>query len=179
MLHPLYTEVVDPGFRRGMQDKPLGELRTMRSRCEGVEAALSFGRRLLHGRLDLLGSEADRRRSGGADDLGDLVNRMPAILSDAHGRPAASQHRLVPAVPAECVDDEMVAVLDAVAGPATLSHLGQLSDGDVERIDQRLRELERQLSQARRQLHEVIDAVQAEISARYQRGEVSLDSLLG
>ena len=58
---------------------------------------------------------------------------MPSILRDVHGRPATTQHRLVPAVPAECVDEEMVAVLDAVAGPATLSHLGDLSDAEVER----------------------------------------------
>jgi hypothetical protein len=179
VFHPQYTEVMAPGFLEGVEAKSLVDIRAMRSRCEQVEAAVSFGRRVLHGRLDLLESDLDRRRAGKAtDDLGDLVNRMPSILRDVHGRPASSQHRPVPAVPAECVDERMVAVLDAVAGPATLSHLGELGDAELQRIAERLRELERQLSQARRSLHEVIDVLQQEISARYQRGEASVDSLL-
>jgi hypothetical protein len=179
VFQPQYAKVMEPGFLDGVEEKSLDDLRAMRARCEQVEGAISFGRRLLHGRLDLLESDRNRRRAGQAtDDLADLVNRMPSILSDVHGRRVTSQHRAVPAVPAECVDPEMVAALDAVAGPATLAHLGDLGDGELERLAERLRALERQLSQARKNLHELIDALQGEISARYQRGEASVDSLL-
>ena len=180
MIHPLYDQLIRPGFLDGVEDKPLADLRAMRARCEQVESALSFGRRLLHGRLDLIESEQARRRAGeGPEGLTALVDRMPSILVEHGARPTTSQHRLVLAVPPECVDDGLVEVLDAIAGPATLSHLGELGATEVEGIAGQLRELERQLSQARRNLHELIDRLQGEITGRYQRGEATLDTLLG
>jgi len=179
VIHPLYDQLIRPGFLEGVEDKPLADLRAMRARCEQVESALSFGRRLLHGRLDLIESEQARRRSGAAPEgLTALVDRMPSILVEHGGRPTTSQHRLVLAVPPECVDEGLLEILDAVAGPATLSHLGDLAVTEVERIAARLRELERELSQARRNLHELIDTLQREITGRYQRGEATLDTLL-
>lgn len=179
MFHPLYDHLIDPSFMEGIEEKPLTELRAMRAECEQVESALSFSRRVLHGRLDIVGNEQARRRNGDEGrDLTELVDRLPSILAEHQSRPPSSQNRLVVTVPAECVSDELVELLDSVAGPDTLAHLAKLSDYEVQQLMDRLGDLERQLSVARRSLHERIDAVQQEITVRYKRGEATFEGLL-
>jgi hypothetical protein len=180
VFHPLYDHLIRRDFLEGIDAKSLTEVREMRAECEQVEAALSFSRRVLHGRLDIVASERERRRSGqGGPELDELVERLPSILVDHQARPASPQTRLVLTPAPECVTDELVELLDSVAGPATLSHLGELGDGELDALVEQLAGLERQLSEARRGLHERIDSLQREITGRYERGEATIESLLG
>ncbi|MEA3218750.1 MAG: hypothetical protein QOJ19_4906 [Acidimicrobiia bacterium] len=179
VFHPLYDHLIEPSFLEGIERRPLAELRAMRAECEHVESVLSFSRRVLHGRLDIVGNEQARRQSGGAGtDLRELVDHLPEILADQQNRAPARETRLVLTVPPECVSDELVEMLDNVAGPDTLTHLPKLSDYEVEQLMERLGDLERQLSVARRGVFERIDAVQHEITVRYKRGEANFEGLL-
>jgi hypothetical protein len=180
VFHPLYDHLIRRDFLEGIDAKPLAELRAMRAECEQVESALSFSRRVLHGRLDIVASERERRRSGeGGRDLDDLVDQLPSILADHQARPASPQTRLVLTPAPDCVTDELVELLDSVAGPATLAHLSDLGDDEVDQLVDKLAGLERQLSEARRGLHERIDTLQQEITSRYERGEATIETLLG
>lgn len=59
------------------------ELRSRRGECQVVETQLSYLRRLVQGRHDIVTSEIDHRRGGGEPgDVTDLVDRLPVILAD-------------------------------------------------------------------------------------------------
>src|SRR4051794_4394666 len=62
--NPLYGQLVEPAYRTGLAQRPLADLRAMRLECEHAEAAVSFTRRVLHGRLDILSGERQRRTEG-------------------------------------------------------------------------------------------------------------------
>jgi hypothetical protein len=69
--------VLDPGFTDGVDQLGLPELRARRE-----EADVSYLRRLLQGRLDILRAELVRRSAGGDQDVGGLLTGLPAILTD-------------------------------------------------------------------------------------------------
>ncbi len=63
--------------------RPMDEVRRMRAECQEVETGLSLLRRLVQGRLDIVGLELARRAEGGDPaDLPDLIARLPQVLSD-------------------------------------------------------------------------------------------------
>jgi hypothetical protein len=66
-----------------------------------------------------------------------------------------------------------------VAGPHRLSALADLSDEVLASTIADLESLEHDVSSRRRELFDRIDALQAELTRRYQSGEVSVESLLG
>ena len=69
--------VLDPGFTEGVDRLGLPELRARRE-----EADVSYLRRLLEGRLDILQAELERRSAGGDQDVGGLLAGLPKILTD-------------------------------------------------------------------------------------------------
>jgi hypothetical protein len=110
--------------------------------------------------------------------LHDLVERLPQILADEPGRsgPSGRPVDLDPDIPV----GEVLAVIDAaVGGPGALTDLERRAPADVEALAERLRTLERDLSGTRRSLHERIDLLKTEVAARYERGEITIEGLLG
>ena len=71
--------VSSPAFVADIGDVDLDELRRRRVMCEDLDSELSYYRRLLHGRLDLLNFEL-RRRSG--EETRTLIEALPEILAD-------------------------------------------------------------------------------------------------
>ena len=74
--------VLDPRFTDGVERLDLAELRARREEAEAEEADVSYLRRLLQGRLDILRAELERRSAGGDQDVAALLAGLPAILSD-------------------------------------------------------------------------------------------------
>ena len=74
--------VLDPGFTDGVDQLGLPELRARREEAEAEEADVSYLRRLLQGRLDILRAELERPSAGGDQDVAGLLAGLPAILSD-------------------------------------------------------------------------------------------------
>jgi len=74
--------VLDPGFTAGVERLGLPELRARREEAEAEEADVSYLRRLLQGRLDILRAELVRRSAGGTQDVAGLLAGLPSILSD-------------------------------------------------------------------------------------------------
>lgn len=158
---------------------PLSDLRDLRVDCSGAEGDVSFVRRVAQGRLDIVGHEA-RRRAGAVDgepELSDLLFDMPDLMADG-GSGGAPSGRSVAIQAPGAVAQALIDQLDATVTANQLGSLGQLDDGNLTTLVDRLRDFEVELSTVRRRLHERIDSIQGEIARRYRDGEASIDSLL-
>ena len=167
--------ILDPSYLEGLRSLPLEEVRAKRTECQEVEVALSYLRRLVQGRLDIVHSDISRRAGGAPADLEELVKQLPEILGEQQRPPGFGR---LPTLLAPSDADSLTAELDAVADPQCLHTLPELSEDEVRGLAERLGELERKTSLQRRELFERIDALQEEIVRRYKEGEATVDSLL-
>ncbi|HJQ77101.1 MAG TPA: hypothetical protein VJ948_07545 [Acidimicrobiia bacterium] len=156
--------VLEPGYLEGFDELDLDEVRRRRDTAEDVEAQISYYRRLLHGRMDLIDFEM-RRRSG--QEERNLLEALPEIL--AHGMVLGSEPTLkhietMPPLPS--VTGRRL--IDKIMDDGILASLPELTDEELVEALERLREVETELSGQRRQLHQVIDKLQDEMVARYR-----------
>ena len=159
--------LLDPRYLDDLGVRGAAELRAMRTEAQHVEAKLSYLRRLVQGRLDIVSAELERRAAGAAPgDLSELVDLLPQILAD-RGRAPGPGRLPTNLVPPD--DEDLTAELDRVAN---LGSLPDLSIEQLEDLSERLRALERTVSRQRRAMFEVIDSVQAELATRYEQGDV-------
>lgn len=171
--------VLDTDYVAGLDQLPTSEIRARRGECQTVETDLSFARRLVQGRLDIIHAEIERRGAGGArSDAAELVDvlRDGTILSD-HGRPAGFG-RLSPRLAPSDQVDEFIGEIEEVADVDALATLPDLSDDVVAKLADRLATLERSFSARRRQVFDRIDLLQGEIIRRYKTGSANPDELL-
>jgi hypothetical protein len=70
--------VLEPEYLADLAEVGLDELRQRREAAEDVESQISYYRRLLHGRVDLISFEV-RRRSG--QETRSLIEALPEILA--------------------------------------------------------------------------------------------------
>src|SRR5690554_5280535 len=84
-------QVLDPAFLADLDDLDLEELSRRRRLADDVENELSYYRRLLHGRMDLIRFEQRRRRG---EESRSLIEALPQILSDRE-RPESPRGRHV------------------------------------------------------------------------------------
>ena len=156
--------------------RPLDEIRAMRDECRVVENKVSFLRRLIQGRLDIVNADLRQRSTGGAPaDLGALIEQLPDILSDK-GHPGGPGRLPSGVLPPD--DDDLTAELDEVAGPGVLHRLHELSDAEVAELARAIGDLEREVSSSRRELFGRIDALHGELVRRYKTGEADAGALL-
>jgi hypothetical protein len=171
----LIDRVLDPAFTEALTARRIEELRSMRDSAKEAETELSFERRLCQARIDILTAELENR-SGGRDT--DLMERLPEIL--AGQRPPSSGP-----LPARAPDlsvprnaDVPRRRVEEIAGERTLARLTQLSDEEIKGVVSALAEYEREISERRKRIHEVIDTIQAEIVRRYVSGEADPSAAL-
>lgn len=161
--------VLEPDYLADIGDIDLEELRQRRASVEDVETQVSYYRRLLHGRVDLLHFEL-RRRSG--EETRSIIEALPEILASGlvPGKEPNLRHlETMPPLPTTTGRR----LIDKIMDDDVLTQLPELSHADLREAIARLEEVESQLSVQRRQLHTVIDALQDEIISRYrsQQGE--------
>jgi hypothetical protein len=142
----------------------LEELRRRREFAEQEENLLSYERRLLQGRRDLLAFEVERRagREGRS-----LIEALPDILGgERHsGRPARQGVLPDPEMP-----DERRRKLDRILADDVIARLGDVDDEELQKSVADLEAAEREVSEQRHRLHAVIDALHEELAARYRSG---------
>ena len=165
----------------GIEDRPLEEIRAMRAECQQSEVALSYVRRLIQGRLDIVHTFLEYPSDDASLDLGTLVNDLPGILSSGPGRPAGFGH--LPMLIGPDTEDteltaDLTAELDAVLGAEEIGRLSDLDKAKLNDVATRLGAIEHRVSGIRRSLHERIDALQAELVSRHKSGRASVDGLL-
>ena len=169
--------LLDPGYLGDLPARAMDEVRSMRAECQEVETGLSLLRRVVQGRLDIVGLELQRRSDGGdPGDLPDLIARLPEVLSDRTHAPGVG--RLPQIMAPGDLPADLEAELESIAGTGSLADLPSLDDGALRALADDLAAFEQRVSEHRRALFERIDALQAEITRRYKTGEASVDSLL-
>ena len=153
------------------------QVRSMRAECQQVETGLSLLRRIVQGRLDIVGLELRRRADGGDPaDLGSLIEQLPDVLAE-HSRGAGSARLPQVFAPAD-IDADLQAELDGIVGEAALANLPSVADDELDTMAEALAVFEQRVSGKRRQLFDRIDSLQAELTRRYRSGEASVDELL-
>ena len=173
------ARILAPDYAAGLGDLALDEVRARRSECQEVELGLSYARRLVQGRLDIIHGELERRGSGrGPSDAAAIVDRLKEgeMLGDQARPPGFG--RLPTLMAPDEASDEFSSEIDAVADAESLADLPELSDDVIRRLAEQLTALERSLSDRRRQVFDRIDAFQAEIVDRYKTGAADPDQLL-
>lgn len=176
-MHPELDRLLDPDYVDQLADLDIAEVRSRRAACQHREESVSYLRRVIQVRLDLLGTELARRQDGAAPaTVDELLARLPEVLSEHSRAPGLGQAPRELQLPE--IDDELTGVVDGIIGPGQLSVLHELDVDDMGSIIDQLEALEHQVSSTRRQLHSQIDRLQSEITRRYRSGEANVDALL-
>jgi hypothetical protein len=161
----------------GIGERSLADIRSMRTECQEAEVALSYLRRLIQGRLDIVHAYLEHPGSDTAPDLASLVNDLPGILSSGPGRPPGPGHGPLLLSP-DTEESDLTAELDAVLGADEIGTLADLEIDQLNSLAGQLEAIESRVSVDRRALHERIDTLQAELVNRHKTGRASVDGLL-
>ncbi len=169
--------VLAPSYLEGLAGRSTDEIRAMRDECEEEETAISFARRILQGKLDILRAEALRRQESGMNgDAQSLLDALPRILSDEV--PAGPLRPRVPRSLIPAAVQHQRREVERLVEEHSLALLEEKSSEELSEIVHVLALKERELSELRRQLFDRIDALQEELARRYQSGEASVTEVL-
>ena len=170
----------DPDFLSELGTMETADLRARRDMCDEVAMELSYYRRMLHGRLDLLRFE-QRRRSG--DETRSLIDALPEILADGSRtdtegpgpRPGMAKGLSVdmPEIPASGRRS-----VDRALGDDFLTHLPTIDDDELAAIQHDLSEVENEVSDQRKDLYAVYEKIQGELARRYRDGSADVGDVL-
>lgn len=153
------------------------EIRQRRAAAEEQETAISYARRVLQGRLDILRAELERRESQGDGQAADLLAALPGILAGDH-RPTDPLHARATRLSLPDTAHVLEQQMDEIADEAALADLRERDTADLQRLMDRLADKERELSGVRRKLFDRIDALRDELAARYKDGRADVRELL-
>ncbi|MFJ6697035.1 ABC transporter substrate-binding protein [Streptomyces sp. NPDC091272] len=149
----------------------LPELRALRQSAQRDEADLSYVRRLLHGRIDILRAELGRR--GGPQSP--VVERLSEILADTPSTHRSSARHVTLSTPRS---EEYRRLAADMLAEVELSDLDARTDQELHAGMGRLAGYEQQVSRQRQRLQRTADDCSAEIARRYREGEAQVDDLL-
>ncbi len=165
-------KVLSSNYLEGLDKLPLGEVRGLRDDAGQEETDLSYLRRMLQGRIDIVSAELTRRAGG--DDSG-IVGELPRILADGPRRAThgLGRHQVVEPSNAGSTRraEEQIAAID-------VTDLGNSDDDEVRKLLADLRVAEADVSARRRAVQDVYDAASAEIARRYRDGRADVSDLL-
>ncbi|MEV5428308.1 aerial mycelium formation protein [Streptomyces sp. NPDC052701] len=158
----------------------LTELRALRREAQRDEADLSYVRRLLQGRIDILRAELARRAPVGAASVAapaeaSVVERLPEILRDPPARQRSSARHVTLGTPH---GEEYRRLAAEMLSEVELSDLDARTDPELNAAMGRLVRYEQQVSRRRQRLQRTADDCSAEIARRYRDGEAQVDDLL-
>jgi hypothetical protein len=172
----LVERITEDDFLVGLGEMSLDDLRSIRDECREGENEISFERRLCQARIDILTAELDRRTG---KEAGDLLSRLPEILApEGEGGENGPLPNRAPnfAIPRNA--DVPRRRVEEIVGESTLTRLPQLKPQELQSIISALAEHERTLSEKRREIHDVLDQIQAEIVRRYTTGQADPSAAL-
>lgn len=165
-------QVLDPAFLADLARLDDHELRERRDVAQQEEVDLSYVRRLLQGRLDLLDAERAHRagerpapgRGAARSDVQLVEELTRALTDDARSTRGSGRHlTLQPSRVGEHRREAELAVADVrTSGP------DQLGDAELVEATSRLRDMERRVSTTRRQVQAVEQRLTDEVTRRLQ-----------
>jgi hypothetical protein len=145
----------------------------MRVEAEQEETDVSYLRRMLQGRMDIVQAELARRRGEGT---GSLVDDLPRILADAPSGGPRGLGRHNAAEPSRA--DSHRRRLESLIADLQLSDVPARTDEELTRALEMLRAEEHAVSERRRDVQRVVDACHAEVARRYRDGEADVSDAL-
>jgi hypothetical protein len=164
--------VLAEDFLSELPSQSIEEIRSLRADAEQEEADVSYLRRMLQGRIDIISAELERRRGGSGASL---VDALPRILADDRGEPhGLGQHRTVE--PSRV--DQHRRRVEALVADVDISNVTAHDDDALNRALEVLGKEERDTSETRQRIQIVVDACAAEITRRYREGEADVEDLL-
>jgi hypothetical protein len=165
--------VLAPGYLDGLEALPLEQVRALRQDAEQEEADLSYLRRLLQGRIDILRAELDRRSGSSAGPR--VVDQLAEILADQPSlRPALGRHLSVE--PSRV--GEYRRSMERMIADVDLSDVTARSEAEIRSAMESLTGCEHSVSQKRRAVQRIADACRQEVARRYRTGEAQVADLL-
>lgn len=167
--------VLSEGYLDGLSELPLAEVRALRVEAEQEEADLSYLRRLLQGRVDIIRAELARRR-GELGESTSIIEQLPQILADDRG-PARGLGRHSAVEPSRV--DEHRRLVERLIADSDLSALAGRTADQLEETLTRFGEHERHISEQRHAVQAIVDSCTSEIARRYRDGEADVSALLG
>jgi len=158
----------------------LPELRALRRDAQRDEADLSYVRRLLQGRIDILRAELARRSPAVAGTFVDVdevsvVARLSEILTDAPARHRSSARHVTLGTPHS---EEYRHLAAEMLAEVELSDLDARTDLELTTAMGRLVRYEQQVSGRRQGLQRTADGCSGEMARRYREGEAQVEDLL-
>jgi hypothetical protein len=163
--------VLDPAYLEGLTGLELDEVRRRRGEADQEEVDLSYARRLMQGRIDILRAEREARRGGavtpapGTRTDAAIVEALKRILADDRP-PARGSGRHLTTTPSRVGEHRREA--ERAVADVGGSDLKALDDLDLDDAIERLTEIEARVSRSRRQVQNVVDTITAEIARRYR-----------
>lgn len=159
-------------------------LREQRRRLQCEEDEISYLRRMLQGRIDILKNELATRSDGQTD----LIARLPEILADAPSDKSTGTRYVAISTDSMQLGESTTGTqpqVDSIRQNAVWE-LADTNKSDPSKLtDQELNEAiaalmahEQLISKERTALHIELDAVASEITQRYLTGDASVEDLL-
>ncbi len=169
--------ILQDDYLAGLDQRSVEEIRRMRDDCDEEESGVSYARRVIQGKLDIVRAEVARRQRDG-EDTGRILDALPGILGNqerSSGTPGTriSRHLVPPHVQYHRRE------IDQIADDEALSDLQDRTPEVLADIVERLATKERQLSDLRRSLFDRIDALQDELTRRYKSGAARVGDVIG
>lgn len=149
----------------------LPELRTLLRSAQQEEGDLSYVRRLLQGRIDILRAELARRTGSGSP----LLELLPEILADGPSHHRSSARHVTLGTPQS---EEYRSLAEEMLAEVELSDLTARTDAELHHAMGRLVRYEQEVSHRRQSLQRTADGCSTEIARRYREGEAQVDDLL-
>lgn len=160
-------QVLDSDFLDDIDAIDIDELRSRRQMAVEVEKELSYYRRLLHGRMDLLRFER-RRRTG--EESRSLIDSLVEILSDPSRGEGHDPRRTILDTDLPPLPDIGRRDVDAVLGDDVLAKLDSVDDAGISDALEAVQAIEREISDKRHQVQQIADLLSAQIAERYRSG---------
>lgn len=167
--------VLSEDYLAGIGQMRLDEVRVLRREAQQEEADLSYLRRLLQGRVDIVRAELVRRGGEAAGGSGSsVVEQLPEILADGPAGPQSARHLTVQ--PSR-VDEHRRRIEQLLADVQISDVTARTADELAAALDL-LNGYERNVSTFRAAVQQVADTCSAEIARRYRDGEAHVEDLL-
>jgi hypothetical protein len=166
--------VLADDYLAGVATLSIADLRAHRDEAEQEETDVSYLRRLVQGRIDILRAELARRTGDGS---GSLLADLPQILGEEGPRGAPrglGRHSNVEPSRA----DEHRRYVESLVADVDLSDVSARSDDELRGALDVFEREEAGLSEKRRRIFTVLDVCSAELTRRYRDGEADVSDLL-
>lgn len=164
--------VLAEGYLDDLPKRALDEVRVLRHEAEQEEADLSYLRRLIQGRADLIRAEQERRTGS---DHGAIVDRLVDVLNDGP-RSSHGLGRHITVEPSRVAEHRRR--VEQLISDVGLSDVTSRSDAELAATITLFADHEHQISDLRHRVQAVMDACTAEITRRYRDGEADVSTLL-